>query len=200
MGDHKVHPTQDMDLQKINWKLYFENPQVVNPDDFFRVFNTWIPSSHEVFIDVADYHHVEDGPWTLLVGHFEDYCLDHTDRRLGFVYNRKQVLDGTLEERLKKTLGSVIRASLRLEGDPIFQGKLKFKTNEFLFLINDRALAPNTQETYTSFNPDLDHFFSHLLGKKNFSLEWQNNPKERFSVTMKAAKPLDLAALEVLLR
>ena len=58
------------DLQRINVKLYLEDPTALSAKETFRIFNSWIPTTpDEVLIDVADYSHVPDGPVTLLVGH-----------------------------------------------------------------------------------------------------------------------------------
>ncbi len=170
-----------MDLQKINWKLFVTDPSPASPDIFFRVFNTWIPNSPEVFIDVADYSHVQDGPLTALIGYDEDYWLDAADRRLGLLYNRRTPMDGTNADKLSATLQSVLRAAKRLEDDAAFKGKLKFRTDELLFIVNDRALAPNTRETFEAVRPDIERAVGHLFGNSP-KLDHLADPRRRFSV------------------
>src|SRR5690606_15524340 len=70
-----------MNLQNIQWKLHLDESTVGNPHDWFKAFGTWIPDSPEVFVDVADYSHVQDGPVIFLSGHNECYSLDATGRR-----------------------------------------------------------------------------------------------------------------------
>ncbi len=171
-----------MTLNKINWKLFFEKPQAVRPDDFFKVFNTWIPASPEVFVDVADYQHVKDGPLTLLSGYYVDYVLDHTDRKLGFLYNQKVPRAG---ETLKQTLKDFLKTCDRLVKDPLFAGKLQLSSSELQLTINDRALAPNHPKTFETLKPQLTELCDGFFGKGSFELEHEANPKKRFTVLIK---------------
>lgn len=174
-----------MNLQKIHWKVYFKNPAVAKPDDFFRVFNTWIPDSPEIFIDVADYQHVHDGPVTLLAGHHVDYALDDTDRRRGFLYARKQPLTGDNASKISGSFSDFTETCKKLADDPLFEGQLQFKTDELLFLINDRGIAPNTKETLNAIKPELEKFFS-KQGIGPVTLTHRADPKQRFSVVISA--------------
>jgi len=175
-----------MALQKINWKIHFENPEAASSDTFFKVFNKWIPNSPEIFVDVADYQHVHDGPWTILIGHYVDYALDHTNRRLGFQFNRKQPLSGNTETNLRQTLLEFLQACKKLISFSEFQPPLKFNTQELLFIVNDRALSPNTESTWITLQPELKKVLTSLYGEGQFSLSWLNDPKQRFSVLIKA--------------
>ncbi len=184
-----------MNLQKINWKIFFKDPASAKPDDFFRVFNTWIPDSPEIFIDVADYQHVHDGPITLLVGHYADFALDDSDRKRGLLYSRKRVEEGSNHEKLKRSLAATLKGAERLEKDPVFGGKISFKTSELQLIVNDRALAPNTSQTFQSFKPELDKFCISIFGMGGYSLEHLSNPKQRFSIRIKSQKDLGVSAL-----
>jgi len=54
-----------MDIQKFAIKYFLEKGQSVEPETWFRTFNSWIPDEKdEVWIDVADYSHVREGPVT----------------------------------------------------------------------------------------------------------------------------------------
>ena len=181
-----------MNLQKINWKIYFKDAEsakpnssaeaLAKPDLFFRVFNSWIPNSPEIFVDVADYKHVHDGPLVLLAGYYVDYALDHTDRRPGFLSSRKQEVKGSALEKIKSSLLEFLKAAQRLSEDPAFGGKLQFATNELLFIVNDRALAPNTPASFSELKPVLEEVFYKVIGNKEFNLEHLSNPRQRFSV------------------
>ena len=166
-----------MNLQKIQWKLFFKTPSEIKPDDFFRIFNTWIPGSEEIFVDVADYSHTHDGPVTLLVGHYLDYALDNTDLKLGFLYSHKQPLAGNNQEKLAATLKRFLQACQRLG--------MEFKTNEIFFQINDRALAPSTPKTFAALKPDLICFLDGIFTPGSYTLKPQNEPKKRFGILIK---------------
>ncbi|MBI4412413.1 MAG: hypothetical protein HY541_08020 [Deltaproteobacteria bacterium] len=181
-----------MNLQKINWKIYFKSAVAAKPDIFFKVFNTWIPDSPEIFVDVADYRHVHDGPLVLLAGHYVDYALDHTDRRLGFLSGQKGGIQGDLAERIQSSLLEFLKAAQRLEKDPAFGGKLDFATNELLFIANDRALAPNTSATFSEIKPILYKILSRIFESKELNMEHLPNPKQRFSVKITCKQESDL--------
>lgn len=189
-----------MNLQKINWKIFFKDASWARPDIFFKVFNNWIPNSPEIFIDVADYQHVHDGPLTLLVGHYVDYSLDASDSRLGtpslgLVYNCKKPMEGDNRSKLVSTLRSLLSAGKRLEADPVFEGKLSFDAKELDFIVNDRALAPYHDRAYKELKGDLDWFFSQLYGEGQYTLEPETNPKKRFAVEITSIKSLTLNEL-----
>jgi hypothetical protein len=149
------------------------------------VFHRWIQDRicPEMLIDVADYRHVPNGPGVVLMGHEASYSLDNTKGRLGLLYNRRQA-GGAAQENLKQAYDAAAAACERLETDPAFNGKLKFDTGECELSINDRLLAPNTDETYRSLKPELDRFFGGIW--KTYSIERTGEPRELFSVGVKA--------------
>lgn len=171
-----------MNLQFINWKLHLENPAEAEPDEFFKVFNGWIPESPEIFIDVADYQHVKDGPVTLLVGHYVNYSLDHSGRRLGLLSDHKQPMEGSNEEKLLSTLLGIVRVAKRLEEEKGFTHKPQFQVGDLKFIVNSRALAPNTAETLETLKPVLVKVLEKAYGVGNFSLEHLSDPRQRFMV------------------
>src|SRR5689334_25212468 len=89
-----------MNVQHINVKFYIENAESVNLPDFYPVFNAWTQTQRldDLLVDVADYLHVHNGPGIMLIGHEADYSLDNRAGRLGFLYNRKEQLEGTTDE------------------------------------------------------------------------------------------------------
>jgi len=179
-----------MDSQKINWKIFFKNPEAAKADDFLRAFNSWIPDSPEVFIDVADYKHVHDGPLTVLVGHYVTYSLDASGRRLGLLYSRNRAPEGGAVS-VVATFNEVLKTAKRVEEDKTLNG-VRFQTNEFLFLINDRAAFPNNDETFRSLRGELDLLFSSLFGKGGYTLTRNADHKQRFQVTVSGKSSLTL--------
>lgn len=184
-----------MDLEKINWKLFIKDASAARPEDFFKVFNTWIANSPEIFVDVADYQHVFNGPVTLLCGFHLDYVLDNTECRLGLLYNHKQPMSGSNAQRLRDSLAGLLTACQRLANDPQFNGMLKFDTGEIEFMINDRAIAPNTQATWEAVSPLLTELCGRVFGAGNFSLQQRVDPKKRFAVSVIAKNPSALTPM-----
>jgi len=182
-----------MNVQHINIKLFIENPQSVNLADYSAVFNTWIQKHalDELLIDVADYLHVENGPGLLLIGHEADYSLDNRAGRLGLLYNRKQQLEGTAQEKLTQAARAVLTAAQLLEKE----NGLKFNTREIQLLINDRLIAPNTMETFVTLEPELRTFFDKLYSGTEYEISYKTDPRERFTVEIKAVTPFDVETL-----
>lgn len=182
-----------MDLQHINVKLFLQDPEAVDLKDFIGIFNTWIQRrvTEELLIDVADYAHVHAGPGLLLIGHEANYSLDNTGNRLGLLYNRKAPVQGPNSERLARALRAALQAAQRLEQE----NGLKFKGGEVQIIINDRLLAPNTAETLAALSGDLRAIFGRLFGGADWRLSHNTDPRERFTVDVKAAAPFELSAL-----
>ena len=183
-----------MQLNKINWKIKINNPEVAEPDKVFKVFSSWIEDSEEIFVDVSDYQHVVDGPHTVLIGYYCDYWLDNTGRSTGFLYNQRQPVEGDNSTIIRKTLATTIKAAKRLNDNPEFKGAIDYSTEEIQFTINDRLLAPNSKSTYSEIKPELEKVFD----PQRFLLKKNENTPQRFSVTITANQGIsidDLLAL-----
>ena len=186
-----------MDLQHVNVKIYVDGDLKVDPVRFIEVFHRWIQEQtlDELLIDVADYRHVPAGPGVILIGHESDYSMDNIDNRYGLRYNRKVPLEGSNEDRFLQAFRCAANACRLLEAEFEAEGPLKFSRQEFELFINDRALAPNTPETYATCKPELEAILKKLLGHDEFNLEHHSEPRRLFGVTVKVAKPFDLEAV-----
>ncbi len=184
-----------MDLQYLNWKVYLDNPAEAEPDEWFKVLNGWIPDSPEVFVDVADYKHVQDGPVVILVGHYLNLSLDHTGRRLGLLYDYKHPLEGSNEDKLKSSLLGVLRAAKRLEDETGFGHKPRFQAGALRLIVNSRAIAPNSPETLAAVQPDLAKVLSRAFGDGAYTVEHLADPRQRFMIEVKAKGAAVLADL-----
>ena len=182
-----------MNVQHINIKFYLENPESINLPDFASVFNTWIQEQRleELLIDVADYLHVHNGPGIMLIGHEADYSLDNRGGRLGLLYNRKEQLDGTTQEKLSQATRAALTVAQILEKE----NGLKFNGSEVQVIINDRLLVPNTFETFAALQQDFKSFFDQLYNGAEYSLSHQNDARERFTVNVKTDSHFDGDAL-----
>lgn len=126
-----------MTVTKYILKVPVITPEAALPDRFFRAFNTWIPDAKEIFVDIADYQHVHDGPLTLLVGHYTDYVLDAANGELGLAMRKKRPYLNPQDNTLEKGFDDLHAACERLKSDPLFLGKLVFG-NTYTFCLNDR--------------------------------------------------------------
>ena len=186
-----------MDLQHVNVKFLVEGDLKVDPARFIEVFHQWIRDEtlEELLIDVADYRHVPSGPGVMLIALEADYSMDHADNRWGLRYNRKAPLDGANEDRFRQALRSAANACRLLEDEFVGTDGLKFNRREFELFINDRAVAPNTPETWAACQPELSTFVERMLGHGDFSLEQHQDRRARFGVTVAAARPFDLMTI-----
>ena len=182
-----------MDVQHLNVKIFTDNPETVALEKFVGVFNGWIQNraADELLIDVADYRHVPAGPGVVLVGHEANYSLDNVGNRLGLLYSRKARVDGPPRERLRQAVRAALVACDRLEHE---QG-LKFEGGETQLILNDRLLAPNSPETFTALESELHAFFAVLYGGAEYALARNSDPRERFTVSVKANRRFDVRAL-----
>jgi hypothetical protein len=184
-----------MELQKLNVKFFVDGPDQAPLTTFIYIFHSWIQAADGIYYDVADYSHMQAGPGVLLIAHEANIGIDETGGRRGLLYNRKQPLQGSNREKLCSIFRAALENCRRIEEEPSLQGKFRFGGNEALFLINDRLLAPNTEETFQAVRPDLAHLARAMYGGADFTLEREADPKKRFSVQLKTAVSLEIRAL-----
>src|SRR4030095_14803276 len=122
-----------MNIQHVNIKFYLENPETVKLADFAAIFNTWIQQQRleELLVDVADYLHVHHGPGIMLIGHEADYSLDNRGGRLGLLYNRKEQIEGTTQEKLAQAVRAALTVAQILEKE----NGLKFNGSEVQIVV-----------------------------------------------------------------
>ena len=186
-----------MELNHINVKLLVKNPGEVDLEPVVPVFHNWIQGQiyDEQLLDVADYRHVPAGPGVILIGLQGDYSVDNTDNRLGVRYNRKAVIDGDNQDRLKQAARAALNACQRLEEEASLQGKLRFNGQDVEVFINDRLTAPNREETREALQSDLQSFANQLFGKNEYSLSYGSDPRRLFTVSLKASQAIPVTEL-----
>jgi hypothetical protein len=182
-----------MNLQHVNIKFYVEDPESLKLADFSGIFNSWIQRhlTEDMLVDVADYLHVHNGPGILLIGHEANYSLDNNVGRLGLLYNRKAQLEGSNEDKLIQAARAALSAARILEKE----NGLKFNGREAQLIINDRLLAPNTLETFVALEADLKGLFDRLFKGYSYELNQKPDPRERFTVNVKATAAFDVESL-----
>lgn len=190
-----------MELQHVNVKIYSNTPDAVSLDEAILIFHRWIRDdvAEELLIDVADYSHVPAGPGVLLIGHQAAYSLEAgEEERPGLLYNAKTKRDGSNTDRIVHALRQALAACGILEGESIWSKPVKFNASDLALIVNDRALAPNTPETFANIKDDLTTALKQVFGDVAFELSYeQGDPRRRFQVNVKGERvlaPGDLAA------
>ena len=187
-----------MELQRLGFKLFVDDPEAVALDDFVPIFHSWIQKQiveDHLLVDVHNYSHVHQGPGILLVAHQGNFSMDLGGDRLGLFYYRKRGINGSSLERLKTILKTTLRACALLEATPELAGKLRFKADEVLMVGNDRLQTPNDSETLDAFQPLLSQLFGKLFGESGFTTDWQEDDRERFAVTVSAKQAVGVGQL-----
>lgn len=185
-----------MDVSKINVKFYAEAD--LDTQEIVPIFHSWIQNQavpEHTLIDVSDYGHVPNGPGTLLVAHEANFYADKLDGRFGFTYSRKQPTDGDFQDRLKQAFAAALEGCARLEDDPVFAGRVRFRTNEASIKLNDRLLAPNTPETFAAVRADLERVASEIYGGAGVELEHFYSELTLFEVRLTAGDSSEIATM-----
>lgn len=181
------NPEENMELQKIAAKLFATAANEIPLSDFIDIFHSWIQKSYGAYHDVADYSHMRAGPGIVLVASHANLSIDEANNRRGLLYSQKAHLGGSNQEKIVRVLRTALESCRRLEQEPSLRGKLKFSADEILISINDRLLAPNSEETMAALKPDLEDAVRDLLEDRNFTLEHNYDPRQRFSITVRSA-------------
>lgn len=167
-----------VELQHINVKLGFRDPEQIDLGTLIPVFHSWIQDQvcDELLLDVADYRHVPDGPGVVLIGHEANYSVDCVDGQLGLRYNRKAVIGGTNQDRFEQAVRSAVRAAQRLEEDAPEGEKLAINGQEIEIWINDRLLAPNRKDSRSALASELRIFLNKLFAGSSYTLSLEPDP------------------------
>jgi hypothetical protein len=187
-----------MDSYKLGVKFFIANPLALKTQELIPVFHRWIQTraleGHQL-VDVADYGHVHHGPGTVLVSHEANIYADDDGGRLGLLYIRKYTIPGSFRDRLRVVFQNALKAAALLEAEPSLNGRIKFRTDEASFVVNDRLLAPNTPETFAEVKGDLEAFLRALYGSSSVELSYQPHPEKLFEVEIHASGSVPLGVL-----
>jgi hypothetical protein len=185
-----------VNLQKLNVKFFLSAAGDISLTVFIDVFNRWIQESEGEYYDLADYSHVPAGPGILLVAHEANISIDNGGNRLGLLYNQKQPLPGSNQEKLRFVFKKALEACLKVESEPSLNGKIAFQVNESQLCVNDRLLAPNTDETFRAIAEDLHELARLLFRGSRYSVQrCAQDERQRFAISLKAEEPCDVRSL-----
>lgn len=150
-----------MELSRFGLKLFATDPVAMRERNFVPIFHSWIQKQavekHQL-IDVHDYSHIHNGPGILLVGHEGNFSTEMGEGIPGLVYFRKQPA-GSFEETLRASLKAILQAAALIEAEPALEGRVRLRRDEFLFISNDRLLAPNNAASFEAIKPALAKVF-----------------------------------------
>lgn len=184
-----------MELQHLNLKIFTENSaKEISLETYIPIFHSWIQKkvTEEMLLDVADYAHVPQGPGVMLIGHHANMSMDEVEGRLGFLYNRKVKEEGSNEEKLKRLFKWAFSHAKRLEEESSVKGKLKFKTGSLQVIVNDRLLAPNTEENGKLLESVLTKVIESIYGTKPSKISRHADPRERLTLDIEIETKLSL--------
>jgi hypothetical protein len=159
------------------------------------VFHAWIQQRvfAQLWIDVADYRHVPNGPGVVLMGHDGMFALDQAKGRLGLLYTRRTAMDSSLEERIRQAITAAARACSLLQSDAAFASLLNFDASRFELSANDRLLAPNSEDSYSQLRPPLASVLDAAWGPASYRLERGGQPRELLTITAVRDAPADFS-------
>lgn len=184
-----------MAFERINVKFFVANPNGTGLEVFIAVFHSWVQASDGEYYDIADYSHVDAGPGVLLVAHTANISMDNTENRLGLLYNQKTPVQGSNGEKLRSVFRSALEYCRRIEEEPALGRKIKFLGSEALLILNDRLLAPNTEETFQIVKPDLEELARSMYAGAEFELTRDPDPRKRFNVKITTPTPVNAGTL-----
>ena len=186
-----------MDLHKFCVKFFVENPEAVALGSVIPVYHRWIQKQavEGMLVDVADYGHLPQGPGVLLVAHEADYGMDSMEGPLGLLYNRKTESAGRLSDRIAAAFKAALGACVKLENEPEFQGKVRFKAASPIFIANDRLHAPNTDESFQALRSDLSAALAKVYPSTVDLRRTSVDPRNRLTIQITSSQPADVASL-----
>jgi hypothetical protein len=182
-----------MDLHKFCVKFYAQDPSAVRLDAFIPVYHRWIQKQavEGMLVDVADYGHLPQGPGVMLIAHEADYGMDSSEGPLGLLYTRKSGSGGRLSDRIADGFRAALGACVKLENEPEFQGRLKFKAGGALFIANDRLNAPNSEEAFQVLRSDLAAALAKVYPSSVELRRISTDPRSRLTVQISPMDPVN---------
>ena len=161
VGSHAVSAPQ-----RVGVKVFVEDQEAFDRARMIDVFHRWIQEDRlpGTLVDVHDYTHVPEGPGVLLIAHEWHLRTDEAGGRIGLEYELKREGSGTLAERLREAIVSVLEAAAALEQDTAGENPVRFATREMAFRFTDRLAVPPTEAAFDEVTGELDNVLAGLYG------------------------------------
>jgi hypothetical protein len=184
-----------MDLQKLNVKIFVEQPSDVPLTDFIDVFHGWIQATDGIYHDVADYSHMQAGPGIVLVANHANVSIDETGGRRGLLYSQKSLLTGSNQDKLRSVFRAALENGRKLEEEPALRRKLRFSVKEAVISLNNRLLGANSAESFDELKRAIESFAKQLFGDAAVSIERDSDPRQRLNVRVSTSATIDLSKM-----
>lgn len=181
-----------MELQKLNVKVFVEQPNLVPLTDFIEIFHGWIQATDGDYHDVADYSHMQAGPGVVLIANDANVSIDEVQNRRGLLFSQKAPLSGSNREKLRRVLRSALENCRKLEEEPTLRGRLRFDLTETVISLNDRLIGTNSEQSFKEIKDDIAAVAQELFGASEIDIERDNDPRQRLNVTLKTSAAVDL--------
>lgn len=187
-----------LELQRFCVKFFARPPAEIDDAKFIDIFHEWIrrQSLPGILIDVVDYLHLRNGPGIMLISHEANLSMDRTENRLGLMYQRKASQPGTLAQRILAAIEVTLIACRLLEQEPLLNGNLNFGGDRFVFIANDRLLAPNCASTFEALRSEFEAVARALWPQDSLQIQHRSeDARDRFAVEFSNAVPTDTETL-----
>lgn len=181
-------------LQHVNVKFFLEDAEVIDLEKAIHVFHSWIQDQRldDLLIDVADYRHVPSGPGVILIGHNAQYSFDKAEGQLGVLYNRKTPMETSDTGLITLSLRAALHICRLLMKEEAFRGKIKFAKGRLQFIVNDRLLAPNNEETYKRLLPQFADALANVFGAKDYQFSRAADPRKRLTIVASVSQGFEI--------
>ena len=155
-----------MESQRYAFELVSAPVAAVSDHDLVLFFHRVIQDKAlpETCIDVTDYSHVPGGPGVMLICHEAHYSLSRARGSLRLRCATKRGAEGDTEARIRRVLAKTLRAAAALEAHPALEGRVTLDTTRAMLSIEDRLVAPNSEETFAAFAPVLARVVTAVWG------------------------------------
>ena len=100
----------------------------------------------------------------VLIAHEWHLRTDEASGRIGFEYELKRGASGTLAERLREAIVSVLEAAAALEQDTAGENPVRFATREMVFRFTDRLAVPPTEAAFDEVTGELHNVLADFYG------------------------------------
>ena len=181
-----------MELQKLNVKVFVEQPNLVPLTDFIEIFHGWIQATDGDYHDVADYSHMQAGPGVVLIANDANVSIDEVQNRRGLLFSQKAPMSGSNRQKLRRVLRSALENCRKLEEEPTLRGRLRFDLTETVISLNDRLIGTNSEQSFKEIKDDIAAVAQELFGASEIDIERDNDPRQRLNVTLKTSAAVDL--------
>ena len=173
-----------MDLQQINIKVFVTEDSRISYENFIKVFNRWMAEEdQDDYLNYADYSFTHAGPGVLLISKRANYSIDNAYNRHGFLYNRKHMTEGSNRQKLHQAFLETLQRCCRLQEAEELENEVRFNGDDILFMVNNRHIAPNTDESFEGIRQELSLVLKHMYRSEDFTLERASDDiRERFMI------------------